>query len=359
MAAALKEAPPPPSVLPPVEPEATITAHSFDQLFDLYERERSVHKKGTGPTEDQRRKKIWMHFLQSERVVYPAQLDEFHLDKFIRLRRHGDLQVPEVQLRDPAPAAVGRESREVVVQEGTIDADLVYLNTVLNWATRKKENGRPLLDRKPVHVPRLKTRNPRRPVASHDDYRPLLRYADPVDPQRLFGCFLRLLNNLGWRVSAICYIRADDLDLTPTRYAPFGRIRKNHLVDKKTIGDWVPMSRHTRATVLRILERTGRKVGERRFLFSGPRRAGEWTRQHVRDMMERAEAEARIAHIGGEHAWRRKWFSERKDYPLADLMRAGGHADPKTVAIYQQADPETTYKVVARPTHRIRRDKPV
>ncbi|HEX2093249.1 MAG TPA: tyrosine-type recombinase/integrase [Longimicrobiaceae bacterium] len=142
-------------------------------------------------------------------------------------------------------------------------------------------------------------------------------------------------------------------------YAPFGRIRKNHLVDKKTHGDWVPMSRHTRATVLRAFARAGLKLGEHKFLFYGPLRAGPWTRQHVRDMMKRAEEAARIDHIGGEHAWRRKWFSERKDYPVADLMQAGGHADPKTVPIYQQADPETTYNVVARPTRRIRRDKPV
>lgn len=332
---------------------------TFERLFELYENECSKGKKGSQPAEDLRRKKIWLHFFKTQSIRLPEQLDEHQIQVFIRLRRHGDLQVPEVELPAPAPRARAGESRPAVVKDRTIDADLVYLNTILNWATKKrKEGGRYVLEQKPVHVPRLRTKNPYRPVASHDDLRPLLRVADLVDPQELFGCFVRLHNNLGWRVSGTCYIRGCDIDLRRTRFNPYGRIRKNELVDKQDVGGWVPMSRHTRAVVLRIFARTWISAGENRFLFEAPRRHGRpWSRFHVRTLMRRAEKQARIAHIGGEHAWRRKWFSERKDYPLADLMKAGGHADPETVRIYQQADPETTFDVVTRPTRRIRRDR--
>lgn len=358
MAEVLKSAPLR-SAEPPVSPTADAPPVTWDDLFVRYEAECSVAKKQPGPAEDRRRRKVWSHFLRERGVRFPSELDEHHLKEFILLRRHGDLRIPDVALPGPAPVPHpgSRESRAAVVKERTIDADLVYLNSLLNWALKRKMNGQALLAARPVTVPRLKTRKPHRPVATHDDLGPLLRVADLVDRQRLFGCFLRLLHGLGWRVTGVCHIRGSDIDLTRTRYNPHGRIRKNELVDKENVGEWIPMSRHTRATVLRLIARTGVQPGEHRFLFPAPRRTGApWLRWRVRDLMRDAEAAARIDHIGGEHAWRRKWFSERKDYPVADLMRAGGHADPRSVHLYTQADPETTLKVVSQPTRRVRRD---
>jgi site-specific recombinase XerD len=361
LAEALASAPPPQPAEPDVVRETDRPPVKWEDLFTRYEAECSVSKKHPAPAEDKRRRKVWSHFLRERDVHQPSDLDEHHLKEFILLRRHGDLRVPEVALPGPAPIPPrgSRETRQAVVTERTIDADLVYLNTLLNWALKRKVDGRMLLAVRPVTIPRLKTRKPRRPVATHDDLRPLCKVADSIDPQRLFGCFLRLLHNLGWRVTGVCYIRGSDVDLTRTRYNPHGRIRKNELVDKENVGEWIPMSRHSRATVRRLMHRTGVQPGEHRFLFAAPRRAeAPWSRFRVRDLMHHAEAAARIAHIGGEHAWRRKWFSERKDYPVADLMRAGGHSDPRSVHLYTQADPETTLEVVSRPTRRVRRDRP-
>ena len=55
------------------------------------------------------------------------------------------------------------------------------------------------------------------------------------------------------------------------------------------------------------------------------------------------------------HALRRKWATERKGYPVKDVMQAGGWLDEATlVASYQHADPETVRRVVLHPTQRLR-----
>ncbi len=54
------------------------------------------------------------------------------------------------------------------------------------------------------------------------------------------------------------------------------------------------------------------------------------------------------------HAIRRKWATERKGYPVKDVMQAGGWLDEATlVASYQHADPNTVRQVVLHPTHRL------
>ncbi len=54
------------------------------------------------------------------------------------------------------------------------------------------------------------------------------------------------------------------------------------------------------------------------------------------------------------HAIRRKWATERKGYPVKDVMHAGGWLDEATlVASYQHADPITVRRVVLHPTHRL------
>ncbi len=47
------------------------------------------------------------------------------------------------------------------------------------------------------------------------------------------------------------------------------------------------------------------------------------------------------------HAYRRKWATERKHLPDADVAAAGGWANPNTLRlVYQQADQETMLRVV-------------
>jgi hypothetical protein len=56
---------------------------------------------------------------------------------------------------------------------------------------------------------------------------------------------------------------------------------------------------------------------------------------------------------GGKwHPYRRMWATSRKGHPVQDVARAGGWKTTAVVEnIYQQADDETTLKVVLEETH--------
>jgi hypothetical protein len=65
--------------------------------------------------------------------------------------------------------------------------------------------------------------------------------------------------------------------------------------------------------------------------------------------MLKAEQEAKLESQDGSlfHAYRRKWATERKHLPAADVARAGGWANAHTLQlIYQQSDPATLLRVV-------------
>lgn len=331
----------------------------FALLFDRYHAAKGQFKRGTGPSEDLRRKEIWMGFFRAHGVSGPDELTQAHIDTFVRLRRHGDLRVEGVELREPAPMPPegSRETRADVVAPGTVRADIVYLNTVLNWAANPELHAQPLISKNPIRVPQLKMRKPKRPVMNEDHHRDVLRHADAVDCQGLFGCFLRLLDLLGWRVTGLCYVRASDLLLTPGIGVPYGAVRKNPWVDKSNCDDLVPLTRHSRAVVLRLLKRLGLRAGEPHFLFPSIKdETRPWSRWHFRDLLERAEKAAKVEHLGGSHTWRRKWATERKGHPEVDVMRAGGWNDVESLRkCYSQADPETIYTVMSRPTMRLRR----
>ena len=54
------------------------------------------------------------------------------------------------------------------------------------------------------------------------------------------------------------------------------------------------------------------------------------------------------------HSLRRKWATERKDYPVRDVAEAGGWRDLQTLLrSYQQADDETLRQVVLMPMRRL------
>jgi len=98
------------------------------------------------------------------------------------------------------------------------------------------------------------------------------------------------VEGLGWRISALCALRGQDVDLRRTKAAPFGRIFKRSETDKEGMSGWVPMSHSVRSGVDRILE-ANPAVGERP-LFPAPRAKTEhedgreipkgWTRHHAR-----------------------------------------------------------------------------
>ena len=65
--------------------------------------------------------------------------------------------------------------------------------------------------------------------------------------------------------------------------------------------------------------------------------------------LQEAEELAGLEKLDGSlwHAYRRKWATERKHLPDADVAAAGGWANPNTLRlVYQQADADTMLRVV-------------
>ena len=77
------------------------------------------------------------------------------------------------------------------------------------------------------------------------------------------------------------------------------------------------------------------------------------SRQLAADWLKRAYHYAKIDRPKGGlwHPFRRKWATERKDYPLRDLAAAGGWEDLPTALMYQQPDQETLRQVIDHPKH--------
>ena len=341
---------------------------TLGELLAKYEVEVSQHKKGAQPREDARRIDLWTQVLGSGKD--PETITKGQITRFERLRRQGSIRLS------------GR-SLKANPSETTIGADIIFLASVLNWAV---EEG--LLQKNPIRgYDRPKTAKPRRPVATYDRYERTRARADEVGGQRLFGPFLDLVEGLGWRVSAICQLRASDIDRSTSSTAPHGRIRKRGEVDKEGVDMWVPMSSEARRAVDLVLERN-EVIGEVP-LFPRPeggrgRRAKPWTRFYASDLHERAQRAAGYGYscprcggrLGNEqrecrkkecghvdrrprdpakkllgfHAYRRKWATERKHLPVKDVAEAGGWLDTRSLEqCYQQADEATLLQVVSEP----------
>ncbi len=317
------------------------------EVFAAYEADVAKHTKGQGPKEMKRRLATWTHFLGATREVHT--IDFPMLDRFVRERREGSIQAPGHELpKSPS--------------NRTVAADLEFLRAALNHATRVvRPTGARLLLANPVagyEPPR--SASPRRPAVTYDRFLKVLSHADAVDPQRLFGGFMVLVEGLGWRVSAICALRASHVDLAASKACPHGRIFKNPETDKEGAGGWIPMSKAVRDGIDRI-RAVNPSLGDWP-MFPAPRARVEhergkipkaWTRHHARRLLERAEKKAELRAVEGSdfHCYRRKWATERKHLPVQDVARAGAWKDIQTLQqAYQQPDDATMLAVVTEPT---------
>jgi integrase len=312
-----------------------------------YEREVSAHKKGAQPKEDRRRMELWERFLGSTRPV--IAIDFTTIDRFVRDRRAGRIQLLDAK-GEPRKFKAGPS-------DATVGADIVFLVSALNWATNVQlTDGSRLLEQNPLRgyeIPRNK--NPRRPVATYDRYLAVREHADDVDPQRLFGSFMDLIEALGGRVSAVCELRASDYDRATSSVAPFGRLRKRGEFDKVGVDMRVPLSEVARNALERVRQ-TNPVVGEMP-LFRAPKavvgdRPAAWSRHHARKLLGRAERAAGLeALAGGDfHPYRRAWATERKHLPRADVAAAGGWRDVRALELcYQRTDEATMLAVVTEP----------
>ncbi len=198
--------------------------------------------------------------------------------------------------------------------------------------------------------------NPMRPVASQDRYEATRAVSDEINMEmRVNGRregqrsylseLLDIINGTGRRISAVCSLTFDDLKL---HEGPSGSICWPADTDKMGHESTVPISPPVRAALDGVLaKRPGIGAAP---LFPSP---GDPTRLITRHLVDKwlrkAEKLAGLEPLKGSlwHAYRRKWATERKHPPGADVAAAGGWANGLTLLkVYQQPDPETMLKVV-------------
>lgn len=150
-------------------------------------------------------------------------------------------------------------------------------------------------------------------------------------------------------MSAWRNLRWDDVDF------PNGSIHWRAENDKQGHDQVVPMSEAVHAA-LAVARRAQGAIGSRA-VFPAPKDAARPCSRYLFDAWLRRAFQ--LAGVTREpamlwHALRRKWATERKGYPVKDVMQAGGWLDEATlVASYQHADPDTVRRVVLHPTQRL------
>ena len=315
------------------------------ELLARYEEKVVARKKPSHAADDRRRTELWQHLIGNREA---RSIDFQAMEDFVHDRRAGRITIPGLtKLKKPRKLSANPSPT-------TIGADIVFLQSVFNWALKVRlPDGTPLLRENPIRgYQRPRNKNPKQPVATYDRFLKVRAKADEADPQRLFGSFLDLIEGLGWRVSAICQLQRTDIDRKTDDDAPHGRIRKRGDTDKEGVDMWVPLTEQTRAAVNRIIERNP-VLGDL-FLFPARKsrrvdRPAPWTRFYARDLLARAEKRAELTPIeGGDfHPYRRAWATARKDLPTADVAAVGGWRDLRSLErSYQKSDAQTALKVM-------------
>jgi integrase len=318
-------------------------------IFALYLQHATPRKSKSEQDADERRGKMWRKYLGSDKDLSKLTLREWQ--SFTDARTRGEIDAKG----DPVPP-----DKRVAVRAATAGADLTFLITVVNWATKWRERDQYLMRENPARgYPIPSERNPRRPVVTHDRFLAVRRKADQVMTVRGRGedrqivrsylpDILDLVEASGRRISAVLALRYCDLKLGE---GPNGSILWPAATDKMKKQWLVPMSPDVRAAIDRILrERPGIGAG---FLFPAINDPSKPIAVEVASAwLLKAEQLAGVEKHEGSlwHAYRRKWATERKGLSVADVAAAGGWTDHTVLTgVYQQPDPATLLQVVSAP----------
>lgn len=304
--------------------EGTLT---LEMLFDNYIVSPAHHaKKPRTRREDERKLQRVIQFFGPKRNV--LSLCDSDIEQFKQARLRGDVGPTDHPVR----------SR-------TVEADLVAVRTLLNWATRQRNGtGRPLLEYSPLRGVKLPVeKNPRRPVETYDRYLKLQEVAGDVDWR--LPAALALAESTGQRISSILKLKRRDIDFGR---APDGWLRFRAEYQKTGYDHQVPLTKECS----NILRCHAKRLPDAptAWLFPRQRRASSpvdtsLMSKLLRTAYERAGLEPQRG--GLWHPWRRKWATERKNMPLKDVAHAGGWRDPNTIIkCYQQPDEQTLMRVM-------------
>jgi integrase len=307
----------------PLEADPTLQA-----LFDNYVREVTPHKGLHKQRHDRSTAKRLTSFLGPDRRA--STLNRRDWDGFIAWRStRGDARNGK---------ANGRE-----IGARTVEYDLKFLQSVLNWAVMARDSaGRYLLQRNPLKgMPWPRDDSPRRPVLTAKDYTAMLKVAPQVDARCALA--LVLAHETGHRIGAIRRLRWSDVDLES------GAIRWRGDQDKSGFDHTTPLSGEA-LKALKKERRTSPEIGEA-WVFPAPE---DPTKPCSHDLLrvwwERAETLAGLKHESGRgwHSLRRKFATELKDVPLPDLCLLGGWKSAQTVVkCYQRPDVGTMRAALA------------
>ena len=320
---------------------------NLGQVIDLYLCHHSPQKGEREQEADKRRAEMWRRFLGGDTDPHTIRLASWQ--RFIDLRLSGAI--------DGRARPVPIENRRTV-RTRSINQDLKWLGWILNWATKwLTPQGNYLMQENPVRGYRVPSeKNPRRPVATEDRYQATRAKTDQVTMEvRWHGKsktvrshlseVLDVIHGTGRRLSAVLQLQYENLLLQD---GPHGAIRWPAATDKTGRETLVPIGPDVRTALDRVLrERPG--IGQA-YLFPAP---GDPTKPVSRHLaakwLQEAEKLAGLEKLDGSlwHSYRRKWATERKHLPDADVAAAGGWTNSNTLRlVYQQADQETMLRVV-------------
>ena len=317
------------------------------RLLAVHRTYRPPLKRKTDRVEEERRAKMWTRFLGGGKDPNRITLSEWN--RFIDARLSGAIDGRGCPVPEKERTAIGAR---------TVQADCQWLRSVLRWGTKWQDrDGNYLLREDATRgfgMPHEK--NPNRPVATHDRYEAIRAVSDQVmmeirwDGRRrkhrsYLSELLDIANGTGRRISAVCELRYEDLELDAR---PYGKIRWPADTEKTGRETVVPISQTVRAALDRVLrERPG--IG-RAYLFPAPiDRERPMRYELASGWLRRAEVLAQLPKQRGSlwHAYRRKWATERKHLPDADVAAAGGWKVLESLRqCYQQADEATMLEVV-------------
>lgn len=332
----------------PIRPRQRAGEHTNDEerltvgrLWSMY-RESAAFRANTPSTQADKRSRGPLLVLGLCADTYIELLTPEDVKQYIELRQRGT---------GWADGRVTQKPRGL----RTVEADLVLLRTMINWARRERgEDGRFLIDANPlqgVDIP--KEKNPRRPVATYNRFERTLvgfqrlieKSSSDKETVRLIAArdALRVAEATGRRIGSVRRLDWSDVDWRG------GRLRWREATDKSRRQQLVALP----SSIAGPLRTRWLAAGQpaQGFVFPSPRRR-ENTTSMLSAELRRAELEAGLEPLDGGlwHPFRRKWGSERKHMPIKDVTDAGGWSDITTfLTCYQHADDDSLEQVMESP----------
>lgn len=301
-------------------------------VLDRYLREQTPRKGKSKQGHDRRCAHMFRTLYGDDQAVMGLNLE--HWNHFIDARRTGKVQPPSrvgLSKREAALLAMGQP----IVQNRTIELDLKFLWSVLNWGTKiSRWDGEVLLPHHPLKkvIDRAdwpKRHNPKRPRLTDEQYAAMVELAAHKPWQ--CGALLTMTHETGHRIGSVRQLLWTHADLKRTQ------IRWSRETDKMEWEHTTPLTPRA-IEVLREAQRRHPGVGKAP-VFPSPKDASRpCTKQEADDwwneLQVQLEAQGIIRKGIEQLGWqsiRRKFAHDYRHLPLRELMELGGWRSAETL----------------------------